>query len=131
MKIFLSSTKPSHGLKELLSPSLEKYWHTNNLLPHFIYLKFPILTYISTINLFLSFEKDDSYTPEDLIIFYNRKRIRKKLFEPEGMVKLKIGESVFDCVVVIRSNHQEGRDSHVRGIRVYGMDNVELYHNAD
>lgn len=125
MRVFLSSTKPGYRLSDLFSTSTDGYWHTNDSLPHFFHVDFPILTYIEKLSMDLSYELDDSYTPEQISIFLDQKHHQShKLFEPEGTISFDIKQSVFTLNLVIRSNHQEGRDSHVRGIRLYGRDNM-------
>lgn len=127
MKIILSSTKPGHRLSDLFSSDPDSYWHSNDSLPHFIHIKFPILTYISEISIDLSYEQDDSYTPEKICIFVDTKLYQShKLFEPEGTIRFDIQKKLFEVDLVIRTNHQEGRDSHVRGLKIFGKDHFEI-----
>lgn len=127
MKIILSSTKPGHRKSDLFSADPDTFWHSDDSLPHFIHITFPYLTYISKVSLDLSYEQDDSYTPEHISIFIDSKLQKShKLFEPEGTIFFDIKKKLFVLDIVIRSNHQEGRDSHVRGLKVYGKDNQEI-----
>ncbi|KRH95335.1 anaphase-promoting complex subunit 10 [Pseudoloma neurophilia] len=124
MRVFLSSTKPGHRLADLLSSNPDSYWHTNDSLPHFFHVEFPVLTYIQKLTIDLSYDSDDSYTPEHISIFVDQKHQQsRKLFEPEGTTVFEVKKSLFTLDLVIRANHQEGRDSHVRGIKLYGQDN--------
>lgn len=135
MNIRLSSFKRDHGLKELLSPDTSEFWHTDDNLPHFVKLSFSKRTYIDHIQLTLSYFKDDSYTPEKLDVFAGdttdsmEKIFSLSLFEPEGAVLLMVKSSMFYIYVVIAANHQEGRDSHIRHLKVIATNNEEVIPN--
>ena len=76
MHIFLSSNKRGYGIRELLSTNINEYWSSESLLPHKIQIKFNSIEYVYSINLYLSFIKDESYTPEKISVFYNNKKKR-------------------------------------------------------
>ncbi|KAM0676160.1 hypothetical protein GVAV_000123 [Gurleya vavrai] len=134
MNVRLSSYKHDFGLDELLSTKMSKFWNTDDNLPHFIELSFRKKTYIEEVHLFLSFSDDDSYTPEVLEIWSGLTREKMKMlrvcnaFEPEGAISMHVGHDCFFVYVIIRANHQEGRDSHVRHLKVYGKNNKEIFY---
>lgn len=135
MDIQLSSFKCGSGLTELLSNNPLEFWHTDDNLPHSIIIQFERRTYVHEIQLSVSFSRDDSYTPEVVEVWSGLIRENVKFKEkyefmhPEGYIHLPIEENVFYVYIVIRANHQEGRDSRVRNIRVFGENKVELFFN--
>ncbi|KAM0678377.1 hypothetical protein BDAP_001091 [Binucleata daphniae] len=134
MNVRLSSYKHDFGINELLSIDMTKYWHTDDNLPHFIEITFKRKTYVEEVQIFLSFTEDDSYTPELLEIWSGLTRETVKqlqtinAIEPEGMVVLPVGHECFYIYVLIRANHQEGRDSHIRHVKVINQNRKEIYH---
>lgn len=135
MNIRLSSFKRDHGLKELLSPDVSEFWSTDGNLPHFVKLSFKKRTYVDHIQFVLSYFKDDSYTPEKIDVFAGdttdtiERVFSLSLFEPEGAVLLMVKNYVFYIYAVISANHQEGRDSHIRYLKVVGKNNEEIVPN--
>lgn len=125
MEITLSSAKRGYGLSELLSASNDEYWETSDVLPHTIHISFRNKTYIYAISLGLSFLSDDSYTPEKVVVFTERRSKAYYWHEPVGHKEIKINEHLFDIYIVIEKNHSEGRDSHVRGLRIFISPEVE------
>ncbi|KAM0684910.1 Anaphase-promoting complex subunit 10, partial [Conglomerata obtusa] len=123
MNVRLSSFKHDFGINELLSTDMSKYWHTDDNLPHFIEISFLKRTHVEMVQLFLSFAKDDCYTPELLevwtgLVRENMRCVKKlNVFEPEGAISLSIDEECFYIYIIIRANHQDGRDSHVRHVK--------------
>lgn len=130
MEIFLSSAKRGYGLKQLLSSSHSEYWHSDDSLPHSITISFFKKTYVFSVNILLSYFLDESYTPENICVYYkSQSKDNKNLFadfkeakyafkEPEGEMVLKIEDFVFEIYLVILNNHTDGKDSHIRNLRV-------------
>ncbi|KAL6120962.1 hypothetical protein NUSPORA_02210 [Nucleospora cyclopteri] len=118
MEIYLSSTKRGYGLKELLSQNLAEYWSSDSVLPHTITITFERLEYVYSVDLYLSYVEDESYTPEKICVFFNNKKEEYALCEPEGFTKLLVKAKTDKITVVIISNHTDGKDSHVRFINV-------------
>lgn len=118
MEIILSSSKRGYGLKELLSSNVNDYWSTEGNLPHVITIRLNKYMFIYSIELFLSYLKDDSYTPEVIKYYFNNQCIEKKCNQPEGYLILFIKEYVQEVAIVITSNHTDGKDSRIRHIRI-------------
>ncbi|KAF7696442.1 Anaphase-promoting complex subunit 10 [Cucumispora dikerogammari] len=125
MNIRLSSEKPGHGIKELFSyNNLDTYWSSDDILPHFIQIEFDYLQYIKQIQLHISFHKDDSYTPEIIDFFFGptmdslTKVTPRPYIEPMGITKVSIDEYVQYLFVEIKRNHSDGKDSHIRGLKI-------------
>ena len=134
MEIRLSSSKREHSLRELLYKDMSEYWATDDALPHAIQISFARTRYVQSVQLFLSFTQDDSYTPEriDVRAGLTRDDVRTissvELVEPEGLLTLSIARRCLDVQVVINSNHQEGKDSHVRHLKVLESPTREIYY---
>lgn len=199
----VSTAKPGNGVEQLLDGNADTYWQSDGPQPHLISAQFVFKVSISEVQIYLDFEKDESYTPAEVSVcagnsFHDLRVIRKvrKLHNPMGWVRIPLGDgadmmdddsdedtddnanpdnlSVDDLVarnvrreqrqrrrerkkkerqaslddiqrraeegvngrwealrdrsvtkahmlqIVIHSNHQNGRDSHVRKVRVLG-----------
>ncbi|KAG5859715.1 anaphase-promoting complex subunit 10 [Encephalitozoon hellem] len=134
MEIRLSSFKREHSLKELLSKDMSEYWATDDVLPHSIQISFDKVRYVQSVQLFLSFTQDDSYTPERIEIRsgLTRESIKEissvELVEPEGLLTLNVARKCLYVQIVINSNHQEGKDSHIRHLKVLESSTKEIYY---
>lgn len=118
MEIILSSSKRGYGLRELMSDSLGEFWNSDDTLPHSISVSFFKKTYVYSINIQLLYTLDESYTPEKVAVYYNDKSRIYNLKEPEGENALIVDSFVFDVHIVILSNHSDGKDSHIRRLKV-------------
>ena len=84
IKIFLSSFKKGYGIEELLSNNHNDFWCSDASLPHGISILFNKKIYVYSVDLCFMFSKDESYTPEELKIFFNESensyKIKKQSF---------------------------------------------------
>jgi hypothetical protein len=106
--------------------------------PHHLNIHFSRLVSILSIRIFLNFESDESYTPtritllagtgyHDLIPFSSL-----EFTQPKGWIDVPldgVGGGVdgntlraFLVQVKVVENHQNGKDTHVRGLRIYARD---------
>lgn len=128
MDIKLSSSKNSHGLAELLSSDNRNFWATEGTLPHYIEISFPKKTFVTHIDISLNYNEDDSYTPSNIEIRTGMFRESTKvvtnihLDEPDGVTCLKIDQECFIILIIILANHQDGRDSKIRNLKVFSGD---------
>lgn len=118
MEIVLSSAKRGYGLNELLSKNKDEFWSTDDTLPHSITISFPRRTYVHSLGFVLSYTLDESYTPENITVYFNKQAVKQCFSEPEGEKTVPIDSFVFDIHIVIASNHSDGKDSHIRGLNV-------------
>lgn len=132
MDIKLSSFKRDHGLKELLSDDKDEFWHTDDNLPHYVEITFSKLVHVSSVQLTLVHSLDDSYTPANLEVRCGVVReniqpvLSTTLVEPEGIIPLCVNKKCFFLQIVILSNHQEGRDTHVRNLKIFDDENKKI-----
>lgn len=136
MEIRLSSFKREHSLRELLSKDTSEYWASDDVLPHSIQISFDRVRYIQSVQLFLSFTQDDSYTPEKIEIRcgLTREAIRPissvTLVEPEGLFTMNVARRCLYIQIIINANHQEGKDTHIRHLKVLESSNKEIYYKV-
>lgn len=118
MEIILSSAKRGYGLNELLRDDSDDFWSTDDSLPHSITIKFPKKTYVHSLAFVFSYSQDESYTPENIVVYFDDMTRKQCFREPEGEKIVPIDAFVFEIHVVIVSNHSDGKDSHIRGMTV-------------
>lgn len=131
MEVELSSNKNGYGLQELRSDKDTEYWCTDSNLPHFIRITFPTRTYVHSVCIRLSYKLDESYTPESIVLYFDGCKKAYKLAEPEGVIALPVDCIVPDIVILVISNHSEGRDSHIRGLKVMAGRTEEILWNFE
>ncbi|XP_035788628.1 anaphase-promoting complex subunit 10 [Anopheles aquasalis] len=127
----LSSCKPGFGVDQLRDNSTETYWQSDGQLPHLVSIQFHQMTSVSQIYIYSDYKLDESYTPSRISIrrgthFNDLQEIDVvDLCEPSGWVCIPIkgGTDSYLCTFMIQiaviSNHQNGRDTHMRQIRIH------------
>ncbi|KAK4038894.1 galactose-binding domain-like protein [Parachaetomium inaequale] len=138
----VSSHRPGNGVAELLSDDLDKYWQSDGQQPHLLTIHFLRRVEIRAIRFYVDYNQDESYTPthvvfcagtghHDLIQF-----AEVPLTSPVGWQDVPIADSgggadghSLCCWIVqmhIKENHQNGKDTHIRGIKIYALDDHSL-----
>lgn len=127
----LSSCKPGFGVERLRDNITDTYWQSDGQLPHLVNIQFPRKTNISFIFIYTDYKLDESYTPSRISIrsgthFNDLQELEViDLSEPTGwvVVPIKDGESksvrTFMIQIAVIANHQNGRDTHMRQIRIH------------
>jgi anaphase-promoting complex subunit 10 len=124
MEARLSTFKEGHGHAQLFSENPDEYWHTDGNLPHHVEIELEERKVLSEIVILLDHAHDKSYTPKELDIRCGKTRggIRsvKKVFvnEKATSVEIPVEEECVYLQIVILSNHQEGRDSRIRNLKL-------------
>ncbi|MED6111567.1 Anaphase-promoting complex subunit 10 [Stylosanthes scabra] len=130
----VSSCKPGNGVSCLRDDNLETYWQSDGAQPHLVNIQFQKKVRLQLIILYVDFKLDESYTPSKVSIragdgFHNLKEIKTVEFvKPAGWVYLSLSGTdpretfvnTFMLQIAVLSNHLNGRDTHVRQIKVYG-----------
>ncbi|KFD55518.1 hypothetical protein M513_03570 [Trichuris suis] len=129
----LSTCKPGYGVQQLRDGRFDTYWQSDGSQPHTINIFFTRKTKVSHVCIFTDVKTDESYTP-------NRISIRRgtslcdlsqvclvEIRQPNGwaMIPLQCPSThgvvrAFVIQIAIVQNHQNGRDSHVRQVRIFG-----------
>ncbi|EAA00431.4 anaphase-promoting complex subunit 10 [Anopheles arabiensis] len=127
----LSSCKPGFGVDQLRDNSMETYWQSDGQLPHLVNIQFHRKTTVSQIYIYSDYKLDESYTPSRISIrcgthFNDLQEVEVvDLCEPSGWVCIPIKEyeemlmCTFMIQIAVISNHQNGRDTHMRQIRIH------------
>ncbi|KAI1269416.1 anaphase-promoting complex, subunit 10-domain-containing protein [Xylariaceae sp. FL1019] len=134
----VSSYKPGCGVKELRDDDVNQYWQSDGPQPHRLNIHFIKRVEIRALRLFLDYELDESYTPTKIQITagwgpnLTIPFTTMELSQPKGWIDIPIagagggpdGNSLccFFVRVIILENHQNGKDTHIRGIKVYALD---------
>jgi len=127
----LSSCKPGYGVDQLRDRSLENYWQSDGQLPHLVNIQFRRKMTIRDVCVYTDFKLDESYTPSKISIrcgthFNDLQEIEVVEFnEPSGWVQIFLKDirdrpiRTFMIQLAVLSNHQNGRDTHLRQIRIH------------
>ena len=127
----LSSCKPGFGVEQLRDGSVETYWQSDGQLPHLVNVQFRRKTTVSDVAVYTDFKLDESYTPSKVSVrcgtnFNDLQEIEVvELNEPAGWVVIPLKDiderlvRTFMVQIAVISNHQQGRDTHLRQIRVH------------
>ncbi|TRM64916.1 galactose-binding domain-like protein [Schizophyllum amplum] len=148
----VSSFKFGFGAECLVDGDPETFWHSDGPQPHFITIEFQKKVAMQKLSLFLSFNEDDSYTPATIEVragtgANDLQSIQIINFDkPDGWITFDIGTEPADdseedptgqassikpvyayvVQIAIIANHMSGKDTHVRGLRVLGIQEDEL-----
>lgn len=122
----LSSAKAGFGVEQLRDDSVDTYWQSDGQQPHTVTVQFPRKMEVELVALYLDFGLDESYTPSRLSLragtgLHDLQEVKAvELAEPKGWVQVPLSVRANALQLVIVANHQNGRDSHVRLMRVFG-----------
>ncbi|EFZ01362.1 anaphase-promoting complex apc10 domain protein [Metarhizium robertsii] len=134
----VSSHKPGNGVEELRSDDLKLYWQSDGPQPHKLTVYFVKRVGIRDIRFFVDYSEDESYTPTKII--FKSGTSENNLIEfatmamesPVGWQQVPIagaggdpdGNTLVSYVLQMQilENHQNGKDTHLRGIKIYAFD---------
>ncbi|KAK4159699.1 putative anaphase-promoting complex subunit 10 [Cladorrhinum sp. PSN259] len=134
----VSSHKPGNGVAELLSDDPEKYWQSDGQQPHLLTIHFLRRVEIRAIRFYVDYTQDESYTPTNIVLYAGTGQhdllqfAEMPLTNPVGWQDVPIANcggghdgNSLSCWVVqmlVKENHQNGKDTHIRGIKIYALD---------
>lgn len=133
----VSTFKPGCGVDALRSASTAQFWQSDGPQPHLLNIHFFKLVSIVKMRVYLDFELDESYTPTRMIFYggfsmYDLTEFAEWVGEgPKGWVDVNLegvgsgGSNVLRAMVVqirVCENHQNGKDTHVRGVQIFARD---------
>ncbi|KAI1634174.1 anaphase-promoting complex, subunit 10-domain-containing protein [Biscogniauxia mediterranea] len=134
----VSSYKPGCGVKELRDDDVNQFWQSDGPQPHRLNIHFIKRVEIRSLRLFLDYELDESYTPTRIQITAGTGPnltipfTTLELNMPKGWIDVPIagagggpdGNSLccWFLRVIVLENHQNGKDTHIRGVKVYALD---------
>lgn len=126
----LSSCKPGFGVEQLRDDSLETYWQSDGQLPHLVNIQFKRKTTIKEVALYTDYKLDESYTPTRISVrvgtnFNDLQEIEVvDIAEPTGWTRIPLKDindkliRTFMLQIAVLQNHQQGRDTHMRQIKI-------------
>ncbi|KAJ6788998.1 hypothetical protein PWT90_10233 [Aphanocladium album] len=137
-KFTVSSHKPGNGVQELRSDDLKLYWQSDGPQPHKLTIYFVKRVGIRVIRFFVDFQEDESYTPTKIVFKSGTSENNMIEFatmtmdNPYGWQDVPIsgaggepdGNTLVSYVLQMQilENHQNGKDTHLRGIKIYAFD---------
>ncbi|KAI1106359.1 APC10-domain-containing protein [Jackrogersella minutella] len=136
----VSSYKPGCGVKALRDDDVNQFWQSDGPQPHRLNIHFIKRVEIRAMRLYLDYELDESYTPTKLQITagfspnFTIPFTTLELNMPKGWIDVPItgagggpdGNSLccWFIRIIVLENHQNGKDTHIRGIKVYALDDT-------
>ncbi|XP_040568116.1 anaphase-promoting complex subunit 10 isoform X2 [Lepeophtheirus salmonis] len=127
----LSSCKPGFGVEQLRDDNTETYWQSDGQLPHLVNIQFRRKTTVSSVEVYADYKLDESYTPSKISVrsgtnFNDLQEIEVlELSEPSGWIQIPLKDlsersvRAFMVQIAVIANHQQGRDTHLRQIRIH------------
>jgi len=127
----LSSCKPGYGVQQLRDGCIDTYWQSDGQLPHLVNVQFRRKTTVQSVAVYTDYKLDESYTPTRISIrvgtnFNDLQEIEVvELQEPTGWVEIPLKDMneklvrTFLLQVAVIQNHQQGRDTHLRQVKVF------------
>lgn len=127
----LSSSKSGYGVEQLRDNSVDTYWQSDGPQPHLVNISFTRKITVKLVCMYVDYTLDESYTPYKISIragssYFDLQEIEQiEMDKPTGwvMISLKDGNDapVRAChiQIAILGNHQSGRDTHLRQVKIY------------
>lgn len=127
----LSSCKPGFGVDQLRDDCMETYWQSDGQLPHLVNIQFRRKTVVRDICIYIDYRLDESYTPGRISVragthFNDLQEVEVvELNEPYGWVRIMTKDinefplKTYMIQIAVITNHQNGRDTHMRQIKVH------------
>lgn len=122
---------PGFGVEQLRDNCMDTYWQSDGQLPHLVNIQFQRKITINRIYIYTDYKLDESYTPSRISIrsgthFNDLQEIEiVDLCQPTGWVVIPVKDMrdkpirTFMIQIAVISNHQNGRDTHMRQIRIH------------
>ncbi|CAI5494595.1 unnamed protein product [Closterium sp. Naga37s-1] len=130
----VSSAKPGNGVELLRDGKADTFWQSDGSQPHLVNIQFQKKVRLQHVSLHVDFKLDESYTPNKVSIRAGNSFHDVKVGGGHGrhrclhVVMLTCAPSsngteylrAFYLQLAVISNHQNGRDTHIRQINIYG-----------
>lgn len=126
----VTSAKPGNGVELLRDGRDDTYWQSDGIQPHLVNIQFQRKVSIAALAIHTDFKHDESYTPNKISIrvgsaFTDLREVKVvELHEPQGwlLVDLAVEKPLKGYILqlAVVSNHQNGRDTHIRQVKIFG-----------
>lgn len=129
----VSSFKSGSGVKEVREDSPHSYWQSDGGQPHYLDIHFSKQVSISRLSIYTDYLLDESYTPLTINIlaghgFHDLLEVETlHLEKPTGWTHVDFNEikgledglKTFLVRLLVAANHHNGKDTHLRSVKVY------------
>ncbi|KAH3687856.1 hypothetical protein WICPIJ_001149 [Wickerhamomyces pijperi] len=140
----VSSHKQGSGIKELREDTYETYWQSDGQQPHHLDIHFSKRVNVTRLSIFTDYTQDESYTPSKILVlsgsgFHDLIEVATmNLNQPIGWKhvifndanttddddgsiakRANDGLKTFLIRLLIVANHQHGKDTHLRSVKIY------------
>lgn len=127
----LSSAKSGFGVEQLRDNCPETYWQSDGPQPHLVNITFTRKITIRFVCIHVDYQLDESYTPLRISIragnsFADLTEIEQiEMDKPAGWAVISLKDNndnpvrAFHIQIAILGNHQNGRDTHLRQVKIY------------
>lgn len=134
----LSSSKSGFGVEQLRDECMDTYWQSDGPQPHLVNITFTRKMTIKIICLYVDFQLDESYTPYRISIRSGNsfmdlsERDQMEIDKPTGWIIISIKGAndtpirAMHIQIAILGNHQNGRDTHLRQVKIFSPVNEEV-----
>ncbi len=127
----LSSCKTGFGVENLIDNCLDTYWQSDGPQPHLVNMQFKQKTKVKDLCMYADYKQDESYTPSRIIIKAGthvndlHEIGTYELVEPAGWIIIPLRDAknkpikTWMLQLAVLANHQNGRDTHIRQIKIH------------
>lgn len=137
----VSSFKQGCGVKELREDTPLSFWQSDGPQPHHLDIHFSKRVIVSRVSIFTDYSLDESYTPSKILVlsgtgFHDLVEVMTlELDRPTGWNHAvftdiqgnKEGLKTFLIRILVVSNHQHGKDTHLRSVKVYSPQTAHTF----
>jgi anaphase-promoting complex subunit 10 len=122
----VSTVKGGYTISSMFDRRLDTFWQTDAIPPHWICAQFSKQTFVSRLSIFLAIQQDETYTPVELVIYVGNdptSLTEMRTEEPphlHGWNEIELSISTIFLKIAITKNHQGGRDSRIRQVKLFG-----------
>jgi anaphase-promoting complex subunit 10 len=131
----VSSAKPGNGVEQMRDEDTNLFWQSDGPQPHHINIHFAKRVKVARMRMHLDFDNDESYTPTKITVlsgtgYHDLQLVCKmELERPTGWVDVPMDNihedgqlRTFLIQFSIHANHQNGKDTHVRGLQIFARE---------
>ena len=122
----VSSIKGGYEIGSMFYGKKDTFWQSDSQPPHHITVQLSKKTYITKISLYISIKNDETYTPSEIKTFIGSspdclvEYSSEEISSMKGWTDINLDVSTIFLKIEICKNHQGGRDSRIRQIKLWG-----------
>lgn len=133
----LSSSKSGFGVEQLRDNCTDTYWQSDGPQPHLVNISFTRKITIKVVCIYVDYSLDESYTPFRVSVragnsYADLQEIEFiEMDKPTGWILIDLRDDDDDTYIrachiqiAILGNHQNGRDTHLRQVKIYSPVNT-------